>query len=87
VTYAAGSEGSRGLDANVSLNQWKELRGTSRNKSTTFDYIAVGAALTSMINVKVESVLIFSNTVSSKYKFQVSGDGSAYFDKNSLWIL
>jgi hypothetical protein len=85
VMYAAASQGARGLDANVSLNQWKELVG-AYNKFTTFPYIVVGLGDPSMRNVKVERVLVSSNTVSSKYKFQVSGDGSAYFDRNSLWI-
>lgn len=85
--YAAASSGSQGLNANISLNQWKELVGDNIDKSYVFPYIGVNLDPPSMENVKVERKLVSSNTLNSKYKFQIAGKGTGFFRGNSLWIL
>lgn len=86
VAYAAASPGYEGLDPNVSLNQWKELTGAYTDKSFVFTTVGWGMN-NPMVNVKVESKLISSNTSSTKYKFLVSGKGRAIFSYNTVWVM
>ncbi|WP_343567376.1 hypothetical protein [Sphingobacterium sp.] len=88
VTYAAASPGSVGLNANISLNQWKELVGEYSNKYYIFPLVGIG--LRSLENVRIESNITTTGVNTTKFRFNVTGvdeGAGSSFRPYTLWVL
>lgn len=82
VMSAGASTTSRGLPSDINLIKWYEFS----NNSYVFEEIVTGFE-TSFNKVKVERVKVSSNTSSTTYKFNVSGEGSYPLGRSALWVM
>jgi len=90
VIYGAVSNGSSGLDPNISLNQWKEFSGENYKKYYAFPQISIGLDLI-LTNVKIESIFSSITKTNTKFKFimngQVDSEYAPIFRNNSAWVM
>ncbi|MEN5233586.1 hypothetical protein [Sphingobacterium faecium] len=91
VGYAAVSTTYNGLSSNISINNWIEFSGNLYQKYATFPVIEIGVDVP-LTDIKVENIFVSSNSNSSKYKFNISGESegqviSGKFRANTVWIL